>query len=134
MNDFQELINHSHDMAEKLLLEQSGEFYPFGAKIDNYGDLTHTGQYSGEEFPSSQTMLTKFKDYFENEIRDNKIRAYAITFDCLAKRSSDSDKTDAIAIECFSTENGQRTIYYFPYKRAINDELEFGESWAITSD
>ena len=133
MNDFQELINHSHDMAEKLLLEQNGEFYPFGAEIDMYGELTHTALYRGDEFPPSQTMLTDFREYFENKIKENNMRAYAITFDCLAKRDSDSDKTDAIAIECFSKQNGQRTTYYFPYKLVTNDNLEFGESWGITT-
>lgn len=60
-NDFQELINHSHNMAENLLLKQDGEFYPFGAIIDNYGILTHVGHYDGDEFPLSQTQINGLK-------------------------------------------------------------------------
>lgn len=131
MNNFQELIDYSHDMAYKLLLAQDGEFYPFAAKIDNDGKLTPVAIYSGDEFPLSQTMITEFKAHFDKEIKQNKIRAYAITFDCLAQRDSASDKTDAIGIECLSTENGQRATYYFPYKRALNDGFEFGESWKM---
>ena len=133
-NDFQELINHSHDMAEKLLINQDGEFYPFGAEIDNQGKLTHIGHFDGDEFPLSQTKINELKKYFEKEIKDKRIRAYAITFDSLAKRDSTSEKTDAIAIECYSRENEQRTIYYYPYKRLTEDSLDFGESWGIMMD
>lgn len=130
-NDFQELINHSHIMAENLLIKQDGEFYPFGATINNEGILTHIGHYDGDEFPLSKTKIEELKKFFEKEIADEKIRAYAIAFDCLTKRDDNSEKTDAIAIECYSKENEQRTIYYFPYRRHINNELEFGEAWGI---
>ena len=133
-NDFQELINHSHDMAEKLLIKQDGEFYPFGAEIDNQGKLTHVGHHNGDDFPLSQTRINEYKKYFETEIQNENIRAYAITFDTLVKRNPDSEKTDAIAIECYSREVGQRTTYYFPYKRVTADKLEFGESWGVSSE
>ena len=118
-------------MAEKLLTNQNGEFYPFGAEIDNDGKLTNIGLWDGDDFPLSETMIKEFKKYFEKEISNERIRAYSITFDTLAKRDEDSEKTDAIAIECYSRENGQRTRYYFPYKRLSNDKLEFGDSWGI---
>jgi hypothetical protein len=121
-------------MAEKLLIKQDGEFYPFGAEIDNQGKLTHVGHHDGDEFPLSQTKINEYKKYFETKIENNNIRAYAITFDSLVKRDSESRKTDAITIECYSIEHGHRTTYYFPYKRRTNDELEFGESWGITAD
>jgi hypothetical protein len=130
-NDFQELINHSHDMAEKLLINQNGEFYPFGAEIDNQGKLTHIGHYDGDEFPLSQTKINELRKYFEKEIENMRIRAYAITFDCLAKRASTSEKTDAISIECYSSDNNQRITYYYPYKRVTADTLDFGEPWGI---
>lgn len=133
-NDFQELINHSHDMAEKLLISQDGEFYPFGAEIDNQGKLIHIGHYDGDEFPLSQTKINELKKYFEKGIEDKRIRTYAITFDSLAKRDSTSEKTDAIAIECYSRVNEQRTTYYYPYKRLTADTLDFGESWGIMAD
>jgi len=121
-------------MAEKLLINQDGEFYPFGAVIDNQGKLTHIGHHDGDEFPLSQTKINELKKYFDREFTDQQIRAYAITFDCLARKDSDSEKTDAIAIECNSREIGQRTTYYYPYKRITIDELEFGEPWGITND
>ncbi|HPD02518.1 MAG TPA: hypothetical protein PK245_04065, partial [Clostridia bacterium] len=70
----------------------------------------------------SKTKINDLKNILEKEIEDEKIRAYAITFDCLAKNENNSEETDAIGIECYSKENGQRTIYYFPYKRLINNE------------
>lgn len=121
-------------MAKKLLLNQDGEFYPFVAEIDNQGKLTNIGHHDGDEFPLSQTKINELKKYFEREIADGQIRSYAITFDCLARKDSDSEKTDAIAIECYSRESGQRVTYYYPYKRLTTDDLEFGEPWRITND
>ena len=133
-DDIQELINHSHDMAEKLLIHQDGEFYPFGAEIDNQGKLTNIGHHYGDDFPLSDEHIKELKKYFEREIGSRRIRAYAITFDCLAKRDPDAEKTDAIAIECYLRDNEQRTIYYFPYRRVTSDELEFGEPWGTSAE
>ena len=132
--DFQELINHCHDMAEKLLLEQDGEFYPFGAKINEQGEVINIAHYDGDDFPLSDVKIKQLKDYFESEIKNERIRSYAISFDCLARKDSDSEKTDAIAIECYSRVNGQRNIYYYPYKRLTVDKLEFGEPWGIIAE
>jgi hypothetical protein len=121
-------------MAEELLLRQNGEFYPFGAEIDDSGELKNIGHYDGDEFPLSQTKIDELRKYFQKETENKNIRAYAITFDCLVKRSEDSEKIDAIAIDCYLRESGQRTIYYFPYKRATNGNLEFEEPWGISMD
>lgn len=121
-------------MAEKLLIRQDGEFYPFGAEIDNQGKLTHIGHYDGDEFPLSQTKINELRKYFETEIKNKRVRAYAITFDSFAKKDSTSEKTDAIAIECYSLETGQRTTYYYPYKRLTADTLDFGEPWGVMVD
>ncbi|HEY5744687.1 MAG TPA: hypothetical protein VIU12_01315 [Chryseolinea sp.] len=118
-------------MAEHLLTKQNGEFYPFGAEIDNQGKLTNIGHHDGDEFPLSQTKINELKKYFEIEITNKNIRAYAIAFDGLVKKNSTSEKTDAIVIECYSKENKQRTTYYSPYKRT-EDAMDFGESWAIS--
>lgn len=121
-------------MAEQLLIKQNGEFYPFGAEIENQGKLTHIAQYDGDEFPLSQTKIDELRKYFEKEIKHKNIRAYAIAFDSLVKRDLAAEKTDAIAIECYSRKNKQRTTYYFPYKRSTDDSFNFGESWGVTAD
>jgi hypothetical protein len=133
-NDFQKLILHCHHLAEKLLLDQDGEFYPFGATINNEGELIHNAHDSGDEFPLSRTKINDLKKYFTKAIDDKNIKAYAIAFDCLVRKDSESDKTDAIAIECYSRENGQRTIYYYPYKRLAADKLGFGKPWGMMSE
>jgi len=133
-DDIQELITHSHSMAERLLLRQNGEFYPFGAVIDNNGELKNIGHYDGDEFPLSQTQIDSLRDYFEQEAQSENIRAYAITFDCLAKKDEHSEQTDAIAIECYHRGSGQQAVYYFPYNRTTSNTLEFGVPWGIHED
>ncbi len=133
-NDFQLLINHCHVMAEQLLLAMDGEFYPFGASISDKGELKNIAHSDGDEFPLSDLKIKQLKEYFEFEIKHESIRSYAICFDCLTRKDANSDKTDAIAIECYSQANGQRTTYYYPYKRQLTDKLEFGEPWGILAN
>ena len=53
-------------MAEHLLLNQKGEFYPFGAIIDIEGNFTYTSHYDGDEFPLSQTKINELKKISRN--------------------------------------------------------------------
>jgi len=129
-NDFQELVDNCHHMSEELLVSQDGEFYPFGAQIDVMGEFAFMHYSDGDEFPLSQTKIDNLRNYFDKEIRLNKIRSYSIAFDCLVKTEKLSEKTDAIAIECVSVISNQKTVYYFPYVMASSNEVSFGESWA----
>jgi hypothetical protein len=71
LNDFEALINHSLKMAEQLLLEQDGEFYPFAASIGMDGALTPLALYLGEEFPASDSMITGFQNLLKQRIQEN---------------------------------------------------------------
>jgi hypothetical protein len=130
MNDFEALIKHSHKMAEQLLLEQNGEFYPFAASIGMDGKITPLALYLGDEFPASDSMITGFQNLLKQRIQENCIRAYAITFDCMVKRNDDAVKTNALAMECFSIANNQLVTFYFIYK-LVNKQLEIGDAWRV---
>ena len=52
------------------MINQDGEFYPFGAEIDNQGKLTHIGHFDGDDFPLSQTKINELRKYFEKEIKN----------------------------------------------------------------
>ena len=122
--DLEQLISNSLDMAEGLLKELEGEFYPFGGYIDNKGAYKNVGLYEGDDFPLSETIIDQLKKYFEREIESGIIRAYAIAFDCLAKKDETSEKTDTIVIQYYSIINGQRATYYYPYKVNNNNAVD----------
>lgn len=128
-NDLQALIDRCHSMAEHLLIRQDGEFYPFGATIDLAGKLTHCAHYDGDEFPLSQTKINEYRKFFTSEVEKGRIRSYAIAYDCLAQKDSNSEKSDAIAIKCYSNADGRKVVYYFTYRRVSDDQYDFGDSW-----
>jgi hypothetical protein len=128
-HDIQSLIDHCHQMAEHLLIQQNGEFYPFGAQINSTGEVTHIAHYDGDEFPLSEVKIRELRKVFGYESKSERIRAYAITYDCLVRKEPTSEKTDAIAIECFSNQESKKTTFYFPYQKVSDDRLEFGEAW-----
>ncbi len=127
--DIQSLIDHCHHMAEQLLIRQNGEFYPFGAQVNSSGELTHIAHYDGDEFPLSEVKIRELRKVFDHKLRSEGIRGFAITYDCLVRKEPTSEKTDAIAIECFTTQESKTMTYYFPYQKVSDDRLEFGDAW-----
>ena len=123
----QELVNNCYEMAEKLLLDQ-GEFYPLGARIDFNGEFNYSSFHDGEEFPLSTTVVENLKNYFERQLQNKKIRAYAVTYD--SKVTSDSFPTPIDAITILIKQfNNDPVLYYFPY--SIQDNIiEYFEPWA----
>lgn len=132
-NDLQQLIDHSLGLVEVLLIKQEGEFFPFGAAVNNEGELSSVGSYDGDERPASEKVIDDLRHYFEVEFSKNVIRGYSIAYDCLAQRNPESEKSDAVAIECYPVDD-QRVTYYYPYKVTHAILVEFGEAWGIVNE
>lgn len=125
-NDFQELINHCHSAAERLLLEQ--EFYPFGAYTDNEGNLTPVGFHDGDDFPLSNTVINGLRDHFQKRLKNDELRAYAITLDTRVRNEHFPDAIDAVSIRITHRDANESINYYFPYK-VEQKRIEFFEGW-----
>jgi hypothetical protein len=125
-NDFQELINHSHATAERLLLEQE-EFYPFGAYLDNEGKLKPVGFYDGDEFPLGETIIKGLDEHFQKQLKAEEIRAYAITLDTRVRNDKFPEAVDAVSIRITHKDTDNIVTYYFPYKLG-QKQIEFLES------
>ncbi len=55
--DIQDIIDYSHEFAEKML-NNGKEYYPFGVKINNNGKLIPVGYKDNEtDFPKSQKVI-----------------------------------------------------------------------------
>ncbi|MFK7756869.1 MAG: hypothetical protein AB8B53_08050 [Flavobacteriales bacterium] len=129
-DDIQNIINYSHDFAE-IMLNDGGEYYPFGATISPTGELTPVG-YNDEETdnPQSQKVIDQLRSTFDDQLKSGEIRAYAITFDVKVSINEDGDKSDAILIDITHRNDDQIPQYYFPYNW-IDNELKFGKSFGM---
>tara|TARA_R110002096_G_scaffold392263_1_gene587207 strand:- start:56 stop:466 length:411 start_codon:yes stop_codon:yes gene_type:complete len=129
--DIQNIIDYSHNFAEKML-NNGKEYYPFGAKIDNNGELIAVGYKDNEtEFPESQKVIDELTAEFERELNNGQIKAYGLTYDVRIQTDSLKEKTDAILIDIYHRNSNEIPKYYFTYSWNEKNELVFGESFGM---
>ena len=129
--DIQNIIDYSHNFAETML-NNGKEYYPFGAKIDNNGELIAVGYKDNEtDFPESQKVIDELIAEFEQELNNGQIRAYGLTYDVRVQTKSLKDKTDAILIDIYHRNSNEIPKYYFTYSWNEKNELVFGESFGM---
>ena len=129
--DIQNIIDYSHKFAETML-NNGKEYYPFGAKIDNNGELIAIGYKDNEtDYPESQKVIDQLIAEFERELNNGQIRAYGLTYDVRVQKDNLKEKTDAILIDIYHRDSNEIPKYYFTYSWNKNDELVFGESFGM---
>ncbi len=123
------MIDYSVGFAESLLTD-SGEFFPFGAKIYLSGELKPVGYYEEDEFPESQKVIDVLSTVFEKELNGKVIRSYCIAYDVRVTNEDFPTPTDAIVILFKHMDLNCELNYYYPYKLKENSGIEFLEPWA----
>jgi hypothetical protein len=130
-NDLQSIIDYSRGFAEKMLLQYK-EYYPFGTVIDKKGELIPVGFKDQEsDMPKSQKVIDELAKRFQEDLKNDKIRAYGITYDVRVQVNDLGEKSDAILIDIIHKDSLDLPLYYFTYSWTENGELTFGESFAI---
>jgi hypothetical protein len=129
--DIQNIIDYSHKFAETML-NNGKEYYPFGAQIENNGELVAVAHKDSEtDFPKSQKVIENLKSDFEKQFADGKIKAFGLTYDVRVQVNELGDKSDAICIDITHRNSDEIPRYYFTYSWNENDELIFGQSFGI---
>jgi hypothetical protein len=129
--DIQSIIDYCHLFA-KYMLNESKEYYPFGAIIDNNGELIPVGYKDNEtDMPQSQKVINELKNRFKDDLNNNKIRAYGLTYYVRVQINESCDKSDAILIDIVHCDSPDIPIYYFTYSWTEKNGLIFGESFEI---
>lgn len=126
-NDIQEFINYSRDFADQCLVEH-GEFFPFASQIDKDGKFSGVGFEGDDDRPLSQTLIDTMTDHFENEINENNIRSYCITFDVRIKNDTFPDGIDSIIVSVRHDGNNNPLKYFFPYSIS-NSGIKYYDGW-----
>jgi len=131
-NFTQKIIDHSFEYA-KDLLSDTGQCYPFGATIDKAG-IVHPLEFEIEDkknMPNNETVINGLRKYCETELAAKNIKAYGLTYEASVQLEADADSIDTIAIDIVESNGEIIPIYYFPYKNIENDNIEFGETFAV---
>jgi hypothetical protein len=121
--DFNELAMPLLGLAENML-EQTGEFRPFGARLAAGGQLALIDVAPTVPEPSNPLIIDALYAGFRLEARAGTIRACAVCWDALVPRQEGGGLMDAIAIG-LEHRDGDPTIVLCGYEREPSGDLRF---------
>lgn len=116
-----ELLLYCLDFA-KLMLSESGEFYPFGAVLGADGKLKAAGVHDGNERPSSQDLFRLLGEAFKVQATDGEIIASAMAANVNIPSTYESPCPDGIRVHMESSDYSR--FIYFPYRISNTDTSE----------
>ena len=130
-NDTQKIIDHSFEYAKELL-EETGEFYPFGAYLDNKGQV-HPLEFELDKknMPTNGQVIEGLTIYCKEEMENGKIIAFGITFEAGVQMKEDQGAIETVAIDITLSKGEVEPVYYFPYSFKQEGKIEFGEAFAV---
>lgn len=108
-----ELLTYCVDFA-KLMLNDSGEFYPFGAVIGAEGKLKAVGASDGNEQPNPQDLYNLLGATFKAQATNGEIIAAAMATNVNIPSAYESPYPDGIRVHLES--NDYSRFVYFPYR------------------
>lgn len=109
----EELLKYCLGFA-KTMIEQHGEFHPFGAQITSSGAFTAVGGYTGEEHPKGAEVYHLLQDRMKARYSGGEIVAAAIAANVNIPPEYEPPFPDGIRVllEC----RGYSRFIYLPYR------------------
>jgi len=121
--DFDDMVTPLLGLAETML-ENAGEFRPFGARLAAGGQLALIDVGPALADASNPLIIDELYATFRLEARAGTIRACAVCWDALVPRVGGRGLMDAIAIG-FEHRDGEPTIVLCGYEREPSGDLRF---------
>jgi len=123
----EEIMNTLLPFAQKML-EEHGEFFPFGGTMKSNGEIAYTAGYDGREQPPSADIIKLLKDCFRSGAKSGLYKATALVYDVRVVPPSSGQKSDAIAVALDHRDNCS-VVVYFPYQ-IQSGKVAFGHAFA----
>jgi hypothetical protein len=128
--EVQELLSHCQGYAADLLME-TGELFPFGASMDAAGRSSHREyEIDLKKIPSNGEIIEKLLAVFEEEFNAGELKAYALVYEVRIKLDENTT-TDAFAIDIKLSESEEIPVFYYPFTIEENENVVFGENFAV---
>ena len=127
----QKLLDHSVEYAKELLVDTL-EFYPFAAYIDTIDNVHPLEfEYDKKNQPTVETVLNTLTKYCKTELANDKMKAYALTYESEVKLSKDGDTLKCITIEIHTKDDNELPKYFVPYQINDDNKVSFDEMFAV---
>jgi hypothetical protein len=99
----------------RTMLEESGDFYPFGASLSRAGTVGAVAGYNGEERPKPQELYQLLASAFANEARGGDLLGAALAANVNVPAKYSPKSPDGIRVHLESP--GYARFVYIPYRR-----------------
>jgi hypothetical protein len=125
-DDLDRLADEALSSAQRLL-ESYGEFYPFGVRLADGGDVKIVSADPGQgEFPSSQAVLDLLYESVAATRDGTRAAAFAAPVE--------TEDGDAVRVGLEHRDGGPALELLLPYRSEPNTTIEFGELSASPGD
>jgi hypothetical protein len=98
----------------RVMLEDSGEFYPFGAMINSAGQVEARGAWMGEEHPNSVDVYTLLVDRLHGQLKAGRALAIAVAANVNIPEQYSAIYKDGLRVTLES--RGYSRFIYVPYQ------------------
>jgi hypothetical protein len=128
------LLTACIELAQRLL-EEHGEFYPFGHAIQADGRLELVSSFveADDDRPDSAELLDLLCDGLAEMAKDGRIRASAVCADVRVRRSGESEARDAIQV-AVEHRDADPVAVLMPYVKKRLGGFEFDELTASAAE
>jgi len=114
----------------KRMLEEYGEFFPYGAYIKSGGEIVQVGAYDKDtDQPESKDLLYLLRDSFTSMAKVGECIATAMVIDVKVNLPNTNSRTDAIQV-CLEHRDGYSAEVFFPYVIADDGQIVYGPIFA----
>jgi hypothetical protein len=121
--DLEYLLNALVEFARRML-EENGEFYPFGASLKDDG-LIHSAEIDlASEHPSVREVLDALIAAFRDHAQDDAVRAIGICTDAHIAMPDGIRESDAISVQ-LEHRNGDAIMIFVPYDKPLMGAVRY---------
>jgi hypothetical protein len=131
--DLQTIINLSLEYATDML-EQSAELHPFGAFTDNSGQVHPVEmEINKKDIPTNGKIIETLWNMCIEEMENDRISAFGITFESSLKFSENEESKDVIVVIPKHITEENLPAYCTPFTISKEGNVETGEMFAVDS-
>ena len=131
--DYEALLNVLHPFAQQML-EEYGEFHPFGAAMQEDGKISMIGaQQEGEEYPKAEDLIATLESGLYEEAEQGLIKASGICVDVRVLAPGGTEKTDAVQTSLEHREDKAVKVF-LPYTKNSTRKVHYGDIFSCAAD
>ena len=129
--EIEDLMDHSIDYAQDLL-DETLEFYPFGAWIDTKGGVHPLEfEFDKKQMPTVEKVLSELKIYCDSEMLANKMNAYSLTYESELVLSEGEPAVKCISLDIVHQEEKNIPKFYIPYSISEDKTVTYSELFGV---